>query len=259
MQNKKLEAFDNLLNIMDELREKCPWDREQTFESLRNNTIEETYELIDAIGDGDVVGIREELGDVLLHVVFYSKIAQEQGLFTIEDVANGISEKLVRRHPHVFADTQADDSAAVIQNWEEIKRVEKKERRGTLSGVPRSLPAMVKAYRVGQKAAAAGFDWQKREDVWAKVREEAGELEHEIAVADKVRMEEEFGDLFFALVNAARLYGIDPEAALEGCNKRFIRRFEHIEQAATTQGLSIKQMTLDQMNELWEQAKGESS
>ena len=256
--DKRLEAVGRLLDIMDELRDKCPWDRKQTFDSLRMNTIEETYELADAILDHDLNEIRKELGDLLLHVVFYSKMGSEQQAFDLGDVANGICDKLVFRHPHVFGDTQADNAEQVKQNWEDIKLKEKAqahEKKRVLSGVPRSLPAMVKAYRIGEKAASAGFDWEKREDVWAKVREEIGEVQHEIDARDRRRTEAEFGDLFFALINAARLYGVDPEAALEQSNRKFIERFAHIEDRAEQQGLTLREMTLEQMDALWDEAK----
>lgn len=258
--DKRLEAVGRLLDIMDELREKCPWDRKQTFDSLRMNTIEETYELADAILDHDLNEIRKELGDLLLHVVFYSKMGSEQQAFDLGDVANGICDKLVFRHPHVFGDTQADNAEQVKQNWEDIKLKEKAqahEKKRVLSGVPRSLPAMVKAYRIGEKAASAGFDWEKREDVWAKVREETAEVETEMRRGDHEAMEGEFGDLFFALVNACRLYGVDPEAALERTNRKFIRRFTAMEEAAAGQGRMLSDLTPDEQEALWQKAKQE--
>ena len=256
MENKKLTALARLLGIMDELREKCPWDREQTFESLRNNTIEETFELVDAITDGDMKNIREELGDLLLHIVFYSKMGEETGSFDFADVANGVCDKLVYRHPHVFGDVHADTPDEVKHNWELLKLKEKnKKNRGVLGGVPRSLPAIVKAYRIGEKAASAGFDWEKREDVWDKVKEEIAETEAEMAAGDKDKTEAELGDLFFALINASRLYGIDPEQALERTNKKFIKRFAHIEQAARESGKQLSEMTLAEMESAWCEAK----
>lgn len=256
MENKKLTALARLLGIMDELREKCPWDREQTFESLRNNTIEETFELADAITDGDMKNIREELGDLLLHIVFYSKMGEETGSFDFADVANGVCDKLVYRHPHVFGDVHADTPDEVKHNWELLKLKEKnKKNRGVLGGVPRSLPAMVKAYRIGEKAASAGFDWEKREDVWDKVKEEIAEAEAEMAAGDKDKTEAEIGDLFFALINASRLYGIDPEQALERTNKKFIKRFAHIEQAARESGKQLSEMTPAEMESAWCEAK----
>ena len=263
MRDKKLEAFGRLLDVMDELREKCPWDREQTFESLRMNTIEETYELVDAITEGDYGAIREELGDLLLHVVFYSKIGEEQGKFDVGDVANKLCDKLIFRHPHVFGDVSAESTEEVKQTWEEMKLKERKKRRGVLDGVPVSLPAMAKAYRVGEKAASVGFDWEKREDVWAKAKEELAEVEHEMRRLGKgsdseevhQRMEAEFGDLFFSFINAARLYGVDPEMALERCNKKFIQRFNHVEKRATERGGEIQEYDLSQLEEWWQEAK----
>ena len=256
--DRRLVALKRLLDVMDELRVKCPWDRKQTFESLRMNTIEETYELADAILDHDLDNVKKELGDLLLHVVFYSKMGSEQQAFDIGDVADAICDKLIFRHPHVFGETQAEDAEQVKQNWEDLKLKEKAlehRKKRVLAGVPRSLPALVKAYRIGEKAAAAGFDWEKREDVWGKVKEETAEVQREIDRSDSSRAEEEFGDLFFALVNAARLYGVDPEAALEKSNRKFIRRFTHIEDRAEQQGRSLRDMTLGQMDALWNEAK----
>lgn len=222
MEDKRLEATARLLDVMTTLRRECPWDREQTFDSLRSNTIEETYELADAITDHNMEGIKEELGDLLLHVVFYSKLGEEAGAFDYADVANALCDKLVYRHPHVYGDIHANTPDQVKENWEALKLRKKNRKSGTLGGVPRSLPALVKAFRVGEKAAATGFDWQKREDVWDKVKEETAEVEAEMRSGDKANLEAEFGDLFFALVNAARLYGVDPESALERTNKKFI-------------------------------------
>lgn len=260
MYEKKLEATARLLEVMDTLREKCPWDREQTFESLRSNTIEECFELVDAITDKNMEGIREELGDVLLHIVFYSKMGEEMGKFDFADVCNYLCDKLIYRHPHVYGEVQADNPEDVIHNWEMLKLREKakKERKaagGVLSGVPRSLPAMVKGYRIGQKAASAGFDWEKKEDVWTKVKEEISEVEAEIKAGNTDGIEAEIGDLFFSLINASRLYGVDPETALERTNKKFMARFSHIEQSAAAAGRSIGDMTLVEMEALWQQAK----
>lgn len=254
-QDKRAAATLRLLKIMDELREKCPWDRKQTFETLRGNTIEETYELADAILDRNMEGIREELGDLMLHIVFYSKLGAEAGAFDYADVVDGLCDKLIYRHPHVYGDIHADTPDDVKRNWEALKLRKKNRRSGTLGGVPVSLPAMVKALRIGEKAAGAGFDWERREDVWAKVREEIGEVQHEIDARDRRRTETEFGDLFFALINAARLYGVDPEAALEQSNRKFIERFAHIEDRAEQQGLTLREMTLEQMDALWNEAK----
>lgn len=260
MYEKKLEAAARLLEVMDTLREKCPWDREQTFETLRSNTIEECFELVDAISDKNMDGIREELGDVLLHIVFYSKMGEEQGAFDFADVCNYLCDKLIYRHPHVYGQVHADNPQEVIHNWEMLKLKEKakKERkasRGVLAGVPRSLPAMVKGYRIGQKAASAGFDWEQKEDVWAKVKEEISEVEAEVKAGNTDGIEAEIGDLFFSLINASRLYGVDPETALERTNKKFMARFSHIEQGAAAMGKSIGEMTLDEMEALWQEAK----
>lgn len=251
---KNLNNFTELLQIMDRLRKECPWDREQTMLSLRNNTIEECFELTEAILTEDMAQIREELGDLLLHIVFYAKIADEKGAFDLDDIAKTLNDKLIYRHPHVFGTTQANDTKQVTQNWEALK-LKKKSSAGTLSGVPRGMPALPKAFRIGQKAASAGFDWQKREDVWAKVKEEIAEVEQEIDKNDHERLTEEFGDLFFALTNAARLYNIDPEAALERTNQKFTRRFEHIEERAKEQKLTLREMSLEQMDALWDEAK----
>ena len=260
MYEKKLEATARLLEVMDTLREKCPWDKKQTFDSLRNNTIEECFELVDAISDGNMDGIREELGDVLLHIVFYSKMGEELGKFDFADVCNYLCDKLIYRHPHIYGDVQADNAEEVIHNWEMLKlrekaKSERKAAGGVLSGVPRSLPAMVKAYRIGQKAASAGFDWEQKEDVWAKVKEEISEVQAEVREGNTNGIEEEIGDLFFALINASRLYGIDPEAALERTNKKFISRFAHIEEGAAKMGKGLGEMTLNEMEALWQEAK----
>ena len=253
--NEAEKATARLLEVMDTLRRECPWDREQTFDTLRNNTIEEVYELADAITDKNMEGIKEELGDLLLHVTFYSKLGEEQGAFDYTDVANGVCDKLIYRHPHVYGDIHADTPEEVKQNWEALKLRKKKRKSGTLGGVPVSLPAMVKAFRVGEKAAAVGFDWEKREDVWAKVKEELMEVDAELQAKDKEHLTDEMGDLFFALINACRLYGIDPEGALERTNKKFIRRFNHIEQRAEEQGRGLSQMTLEEMDGYWNEAK----
>ncbi len=253
--DKKLKSLNRLLETMGELREKCPWDREQTFESLRNQTIEETFELVDAIGRSDYDDIKEELGDLLLHVVFYSRLGQEQGLFDIGDVATALCEKLEYRHPHIYGDVTANTTKEVKQNWEALKLKKKARKSGILGGVPRSLPAMVKATRIGSKSASVGFDWEKKEDVWAKVKEEIAEIEVEIAAKDHEALEGEFGDLFFALINASRLYGIDPEAALERTNRKFISRFNTMESLAESRGVSFSELSLEQMEELWSESK----
>lgn len=258
MHNKeeKLEALGKLLDIMDELRAKCPWDREQTFESIRNNTIEETYELADAILKKDLANVKKELGDLLLHIVFYSKMGSETGTFDIGDVANAICEKLIFRHPHVFGDTDVKNNPEnVKKNWEELKI--KEGNHSVLGGVPNSLPALIKANRIQEKARAVGFDWEERYQVWDKVEEELKELKTEIDRMDKTRISAEFGDLFFSLVNAARLYDVDPETALELTNRKFISRFNYLESKTLKQGRKLKHMTLDEMNAIWEEAKGE--
>ena len=255
MEDKRLAATARLLEIMDTLRRECPWDREQTFDSLRSNTIEETYELADALLDHNMEGIKEELGDLLLHVVFYSKLGEEQQAFDYAQVVDALCDKLIYRHPHIYGDIHAATPAAVKENWEALKLRKKNRKSGTLGGVPRSLPAMVKAFRIGEKAAATGFDWEKREDVWAKVKEELGEVEAEMAGTDRERLEGEFGDLFFALINACRLYGVDPEAALERTNRKFIRRFNYMEERAVAEGYSLHELPLERMEEFWQEAK----
>ena len=255
MEDKRLKATARLLEVMNTLRRECPWDREQTFDSLRSNTIEETYELADAITDHNMEGIKEELGDLLLHVVFYSKLGEEEGAFDFGDVADALCDKLIYRHPHVYGDIHANTPDQVKENWEALKLRKKNRRSGTLGGVPRSLPAMVKAYRMGEKAAGAGFDWEQKEDVWDKVREELGEVEAEMKSGSKTDLEGEFGDLLFALVNAYRLYGVDPESALERTNKKFIQRFNYMEERAAAKGHTLHEMSLGAMEELWQEAK----
>lgn len=257
----KLQAFGRLLDIMDELRVKCPWDRKQTNESLRTNTIEETYELCEAIIKNEIPEIKKELGDVLLHVIFYAKIAEDKQQFDIADVCNALCDKLIFRHPHVFGDVEAqnstpvDTAGQVMQNWEQLKLKEKGGNKTVLEGVPASLPSVAKAHRIQDKARNAGFDWNQKEDVWEKVEEEMNELKVEIASLDKDKMENEFGDLFFSLINAARLYKINPDNALERTNQKFIYRFNYMEQKAKEQGKSLKDMTLDEMEAFWQEAK----
>ena len=252
---QKLQAFGRLLDIMDELREKCPWDKKQTNESLRANTIEETYELCEAIIKNDPSEIKKELGDLLLHVVFYAKIGQEGEQFDIADVCNTLCDKLIYRHPHVFGTTEAETAGQVMQNWEQLKLKEKGGNKTVLEGVPASLPSLVKAYRIQDKARNAGFDWEVKEDVWGKVKEEINELEAEIASMNPETMENEFGDVLFSLINAARLYQIMPDNALERTNQKFIHRFNYMEQKVKEQGKSLKNMTLDEMETLWQEAK----
>ncbi len=253
---KTLAAFKELLEIMDELREKCPWDKKQTLESLRKLTIEETYELGDAILRNDLQEIKKELGDLMLHIVFYAKIGSEKDAFDMGDVLEGINKKLIYRHPHVFADVDVDGSARKVEeNWEALKLKEKGGNRRVLEGVPVSLPALVKANRIQEKASGVGFDWEYKEQVWEKVREEVNELSHEIDKVDKDKMEAEFGDLFFAMVNAARLYSIDPESALERTNLKFTKRFNYLESQTLQKGKSLHDMSLAEMDEIWDEAK----
>ena len=250
-QEKKLEAFARLLKIMGELREQCPWDRKQTFLSLRNLTIEETYELADALLENDLKGIREEVGDILLHMVFYAKIGSETGDFDIADALNGICDKLIARHPHIYGDIKVSGEEEVKRNWEQLKLKEGKK--SLLEGVPASLPAMVKAYRMQEKTKQVGFEWENAEQVWEKVEEEIGELRENIAGnAPKEDIEEEFGDVLFSLVNYARFIGVDPETALERVNKKFKSRFEYIEKNAPR---PLAEMTLAEMDVLWNEAK----
>lgn len=252
---EKMKAFGRLLDILDELRVKCPWDKKQTNESLRTNTIEETYELSDALMREDNNEIKKELGDLLLHVVFYAKIGDEKQAFDIKDVCDSLCEKLIYRHPHVFGDTEANTSQKVEQNWEQLKLKEKGGNKTVLAGVPNALPALIKAHRIQDKARNVGFDWEKREQVWDKVQEEFNELKQEIDNMDPDKMEAEFGDLFFSLINAARLYNINPDNALERTNQKFIRRFNYLEAHTISQGRSLKEMTLEEMDQLWEEAK----
>lgn len=252
---EQLAALGRLLDIMDELREKCPWDREQTMLSLRNATIEECFELLDAIVVGDPLSIKKELGDLLLHVIFYAKIAQEEGRFDIGDVAAALSEKLIYRHPHVYGETAATDAGQVLQNWELLKQREKDGNKTILSGVPSGMPALPKACRIQQKAATVGFDWPERHQVWAKVREESDEVQAEIDRKDASRLEAEFGDLLFSLVNAARLYGVNPDLALERTNRKFMARFGYMERQAAEKGVSLHELSLDEMERYWNEAK----
>jgi MazG family protein len=251
----RLEAFGKLLDILDKLRTSCPWDMKQTNESLRKLTIEETYELADAIIENDNLGICKELGDLMLHIVFYAKIGSEKGIFDISDVLEGISKKLVYRHPHVFGDKEVSSASEVEDNWERLKQTEDNEYKPVLSGVPMSLPALVKANRVQEKVKGVGFDWEEKEQVWAKVEEELNELKEEISNNDPKKIESEFGDLLFSMINAGRLYGIDPESALERTNRKFIRRFNYLEDKTIKQGKSLHDMKLAEMNLIWEEAK----
>lgn len=269
MEKKKLEAFERIGDIMDRLRSECPWDRKQTNESLRILTQEEVFELCDAIIKKDDAGICEELGDVLLHILFYAKIAEEKNSFTIADVCNHLSDKMIHRHPHVFGSAEANSSAEVIRNWQILKLQEGKGKT-VLGGVPDSLPSLIKAYRIQDKARSAGFDWKAKEDVWEKVKEEVSEVEVEILEQSKLqdsetdikklqaiaeRIEEEFGDLMFSIINAARLYKINPDNALERTNQKFIKRFNYIESKAKEQGKTVNELSFEEMNALWEEAK----
>ena len=269
--NNSLEAFQRLLDIMDRLRVECPWDKKQTIESLRHLTIEEVFELSQAIVDEDYQDVKKELGDIIMHIVFYSRIAQDRNLFTIDDVINGICEKLIIRHPHVFGDTSVKNAEEVADNWEKIK-LTKEHNRSVLGGVPNALPELVKAYRMQEKAAGVGFDWDNKEQVWEKVEEEIRELKEEVGnmgtgtgtgagtgagtgTGSRERVTEEFGDLMFALVNYSRFIKVNPMDALEVANKKFRSRFNYVEEKAREMGRSLVDMSLDEMNELWEEAK----
>lgn len=247
-----LAVFQELLEIMDRLRAECPWDKKQTNESLRNLTIEETYELADAILEENPDEIMRELGDMLLHIVFYAKIGSETGDFDMADIIKNLNEKLIYRHPHIFSDSKVNDAEDVKKNWEELKMREGKK---VLEGVPGSLPAMIKANRIQDKVKAVGFDWDEKSQIWDKVREELEELETEVRNEDQEKTELEFGDLLFSVINAARLYGVDPETALEKTNLKFIKRFGYLEKNTLRKGRSLKDMNLDEMNKIWEQAK----
>ncbi len=252
---EKIEALGRVIDTLDRLRVECPWDRKQTNQSLRPNTIEEVYELCDALINEDNPNIRKELGDVLLHVLFYAKIGEEKDAFDIADVADALNSKLIFRHPHVFGQTHVDTAHDVELNWEQIKLKEKGGNKTVLSGVPASLPALIKAYRVQEKAANVGFDWEDRQQVWDKVKEELAEFEAEAREGNTTDMEQEMGDVLFSLVNVARLYGVHPENALEKTNAKFIRRFNYLEQRAAEMGRNLKDMSLEEMDAIWEEAK----
>lgn len=251
----KKAAFGELLEVISTLRKECPWDRKQTMESLRPLSIEEIYELGDAVLENDMQEVKKELGDLLMHIVFYAHIGSEQGDFDIADVLAGICEKLKYRHPHIYGDVKVKDAEEVLQNWEQLKLKEKGRKHRVLEGVPVSLPALVKAYRIQDKARGIGFDWKQKEDVWEKVKEELGEFEEEVEKGDKGKMEEEFGDFMFSVINAARLYGINPENALEKTNQKFIRRFSYIEEKAAELRRKLSDLTLEEMDVLWREAK----
>lgn len=251
--NDTRAAFDRLVTIMNELREKCPWDRKQTIQSLRQMTLEETYELTDAITDNNWKGIKEELGDLLLHITFYAKIGDEQSQFNINDVINGICEKLIARHPHIYGNVEVENDEDVKRNWEKLKLKEGKK--SVIEGVPKSLPALVKAMRLQEKAKQVGFEWENKEQVWEKVKEEENELQEAIASGEQVKIEEEFGDLMFSLVNFARFLNVDAENALEVTNKKFIKRFGQMEEQAMASGKNLNEMTLQEMDAIWNQIK----
>lgn len=251
--NEKLKAFERLLSIMDQLREKCPWDKKQTIETLMHLTIEETYELVDAIIENDLPEVKKELGDLIMHIVFYAKIASETNQFTIADVLNSVCDKLEFRHPHVFGEISVKDADEVKANWETLKL--KEGNKTVLGGVPKSLPAMVKARRIQDKVRSVGFDWDEKSQIWDKIKEELQEFEVEVARQEQVKMEQEFGDILFSMINAARLYNIDPELALEKTNKKFMKRFNYLEENTLQKGLSLQKMSLDEMNAIWEEAK----
>lgn len=252
---EKKEAFAELLEVIATLRTGCPWDKKQTMESLRALTIEEVYELGEAILEGDLVEVKKELGDLLMHIVFYAQIAGEKQAFDISDVLHEICEKLKYRHPHIYGEVKVQDAEEVLQNWEQLKLKEKGRKHRVLEGVPQALPALVKAYRIQDKARGAGFDWKQKEEVWEKVKEELGEFEEEVEKADQEKMEEEFGDFLFSVINAARLYGINPENALEKTNRKFIDRFNYIEAHALQEGKALQDMSLEEMESLWQEAK----
>lgn len=252
--DKRLEAFERLLNIMDDLREKCPWDKKQTLESLRPLTIEETYELTDAISDGDLKGIKEELGDLFLHLVFYSKIGSEKGAFDVSDVLNTVCDKLIHRHPHIYGDLEVTSEEEVKKNWEKLKMKEGKK--SILEGVPKSLPGLVKATRVQEKVKQVGFEWEHKEQVWDKVEEEIMELKEAETTGDIKEIENEFGDVLFALTNYARFLNVNPDNALSLTNQKFINRFQYIEKVATEQGKDLNDMSLEEMDAIWNEAKG---
>ena len=254
---RSAEEFERLLDIIDKLRTSCPWDMKQTNESLRKLTIEETYELADAIFSGNDDGIRNELGDLMLHIVFYAKIGSEKGLFTMADVLKGINEKLIYRHPHVFGDVKVSGPSEVEKNWEHLKIKENNGYKPVLSGVPSSMPSVTKANRIQEKVRGVGFDWEKPEQIWDKVQEEISELKREVDNYSIERIESELGDVLFSVINASRLYGIDPEAALEKTNRKFIKRFNYLEKETMEKGRSLHDMSLDEMNEIWEKAKEE--
>lgn len=252
---EKIKAFEKMLKIMDDIRRDCPWDKEQTFESLRSMTIEETYELSDAVLENNIEDIKKELGDLFLHILFYSKIASEKKQFDIADVINSIAEKIIYRHPHVFGNIDVSNAEDVKKNWEELKLKEKGGNKKVLEGIPKSMPSMIKAMRMQEKARGVGFDWEHKEQVWAKVKEELNEFEDELRSNNNQKMEDEFGDLLFSFINAARLYEINPDNALEKTNIKFLKRFNFLEENTIKKGLSLKEMSLEEMEIIWQKAK----
>ena len=255
MQKRTLQKLEEFDAVLERLRKECPWDKVQTWKSLRTNTIEEVFELSDALVTNDTDNVRKELGDVFLHVAFYAKIAEEQGLFDLADVLQSVTEKLIYRHPHIFGDAKVANAEEVSRNWEQLKLKEKGGNRGVLSGVPSALPALIKAYRVQDKARGVGFDWDEPSQVWDKLNEEIAEFKAEVASQNRDAMEAEFGDVLFSIVNLARQYDINPEEALERTNRKFIRRFNYLEEKTIRQGLSLKDMTLEEMDRIWDKAK----
>lgn len=251
---EKLESIDALIEVLNRVREGCPWDREQTVESLKMLTVEECYELVDAVTNGDWDNIKEELGDILMHIIFYSKIAEEQGRFNLGDVAKCVSDKLIYRHPHVFGDMEVSSTDEVLTNWEKLKKKKKREG-GVLSGVPVALPALIKAYRMQHKASGIGFDWKNRAEIWDKVSEELAEVKEAIEEGDKAHIEEEFGDLLFSVINAARVYGVDAENALEKTNRKFKSRFEFIEKRCCENDIEISDAGIEKLEEFWQESK----
>lgn len=255
MSERTLEKYKEFDVVLERLRKECPWDKVQTWKSLRTNTIEEVFELSDALVNEDVKNVKKELGDVFLHVAFYAKIAEEEGKFELADVLESLTEKLVYRHPHIFGNVEAKDAEEVSKNWEQLKLKEKDGNKGVLSGVPSTLPALIKAYRIQGKAKGVGFDWDEPEQVWEKVKEEIGEFKAEVAAGNRDAMEAEFGDVLFSIINLARQYNINPEDALERTNRKFIHRFNYLEQKTISQGVNLKDMTLEEMDKIWDEAK----
>lgn len=255
MSERTIEKYKEFDAVLERLRKECPWDKVQTWKSLRTNTIEEVFELSEALVNNDDNNVRKELGDVFLHVAFYAKIAEEEGKFELADVLESLTEKLIYRHPHIFGNVEANDAETVSRNWEQLKLKEKDGNKGVLSGVPSSLPALIKAYRIQGKAKGVGFDWDEPEQVWDKVKEEINEFKAEVAAGNRDAMEAEFGDVLFSIINLARQYNINPEDALERTNRKFIKRFNYLEQKTIKQGVNLKDMSLEEMDKIWDEAK----